>query len=109
MLHEIQNFLGTNLMVVLLSVVHGQGPRSQRISLPSHIHPYEPLSAEMSRKSQIDVKNVTEHYHSFFLFLNLCIIIFYLADILKFQVVHLFFFMCNGCLIARTNEDLYFM
>lgn len=48
--------------LVFISVVHRQGPRSQRISPPSYIHPNESLPAEMPARSQIDVKNVTSTF-----------------------------------------------
>lgn len=51
--------LTANESLVFITVVHGQGPRSQRISPPSYIRPNESLPAEMPGRSQIDVKNVT--------------------------------------------------
>lgn len=54
--------LTANESVAFISVVHRQGPRSQRISPPSYIHPNESLPAEMPARSQIDVKNVTSTF-----------------------------------------------
>lgn len=51
--------LTANESLVFISVVHRQGPRSQRISPPSYIRPNESLPAEMPAQPQIDVKNVT--------------------------------------------------
>lgn len=54
--------LTANKSLVFVSVVHRQGPRSQRISPPSYVQPNESLPAEMPARSQIDVKNVTSTF-----------------------------------------------